>query len=103
MIQKVILTKDSPETLLSCETGFKTLNIIAACSNNQFTGGSTNGIALSLKSKDQLFTMYSCNIPGSAVFNCYDLLKCAEQLPALESELFNHLSINGMGIWKKKI
>lgn len=102
MIEKVILTKDSPETLLICETGFKTLNIISACSNNQFSGGSTNGIALSLKSKDQVFTMYSCKLPDTAVFNCYDLLKCAKQLPSLETELFNQLTINGMEILEKE-
>ena len=102
MIEKVILTKDSPETLLKCETGFNTLNIISACSNNQFSGGSTNGITLRLKSKDQLFTMYSYNIPGTLAFNCYDLLNCSKQLPALETELFNQLAINGMEILEKE-
>ena len=103
MIEKVILTKDTPEALLTYETGFKNLTIISACSNNQFTGGSTNnGIALRLKSKDQLFTMYSWNIPDTLAFKCYDLLKCANQLPALETEIFNQLTINGMEILEKE-
>ena len=102
MIEKVILTKDSPMALLNCETGFKNLTIISASSNNQFNGGSTNDIALRLKSKDQLFTMYSWNIPGTLAFKCYDLLKCANQLPALEAELFNQLTINGMEILEKE-
>ena len=101
MIEKVILSKDSPEALLSCETGFKTLSLISACSNNPFTGKHTNGISLQLKSKDQLFNMYSWNIPGTLEFDCYDLLKSTKNLPALENELFTQLSINGKEILEK--
>jgi len=42
------------------------------------------------------------NTPCTLEFDCYDLLKCATQLPALENELFNQLSINGKEILEKE-
>ena len=102
MIEKIILTKETPEALLKCKKGFKTLNLISATSNNPFTGERTNGISLQLKSKNKLLNMYSWNIPGTMEFDCYDLLKSATQLPALENELFTQLSINGKEILEKE-
>ena len=102
MIEKIILTKDSPEALLNCKKGFKTLTLISACSNNPFTGERTNGISLQLKSKNKLLNMYSWNIPGTLEFDCYDLLKSTKNLPTLENELFTLLSINGKEILEKE-
>ena len=91
MIKKIKFEHGIHEMQIRNISGFKYLNLTSATINKNEYGKEITSVEMQLQSDRRVFTLHSNLIPGTNKLNCFDLLRCAYNIPALVNENFHTL------------
>ena len=91
MIKKIKFEHGVHEMQIHNISGFKYLNLTSATINKNEYGKEITSVEMQLQSDRRAFTMHSNLIPGTNKLDCFDLLRCAYNIPALVNENFHTL------------